>query len=158
MTVRTPIDIRRSGLPAWALWLTVFFVLVGGVYAASNLSGENPPLVGALPSASASGGPDAGAALAIIGQAGCQGCHGQDLKGSAAFPNLHGVAAGPKSANLKDLAAAEPDTWIHIWIAGLDERVSDPAFRKGMPAFGGPPYNLTDAQIDTIVAYLKTLQ
>ncbi len=158
MTVRTPIDVRRAGLPAWALWLTVFFVLVGGVYAASNLSGENPPLVGVLPSASASGGVDSGAALAIIGQAGCQGCHGQDLKGTAAFPNLHGVGAGPKSANLKELATAEPDTWMNIWIAGLDTRVSDPAFRKGMPAFGGSPTNLTDAQIETIVAYLKTLQ
>jgi mono/diheme cytochrome c family protein len=158
MTVRTPIDVRRAGLPAWALWLTVFFLLVGGVYAASNLSGENPALVGALPSASASGGVDSGAALALIGQAGCQACHGQDLKGQAAFPNLHGVAAGPKSANLKDLAAAEPDTWMNIWIAGLDPRVSDAAFRKGMPAFGAAPHNFTDAQIATIVAYLKTLQ
>ena len=130
MTVRTPIDVRRAGLPVWALWLTVFFLLVGGVYAASNLAGENPSLVGALPSASASGGGvDSGAALALIGQAGCQGCHGQDLKGQAAFPNLHGVAAGPKSENLKDLAAAEPDTWINIWIAGLDP----PGLGPGVP-------------------------
>ncbi len=157
MSVRTPIASRTSGLPAWALWLTVFVVLVGGVYAASNLGGENPPLVGPLPSGSAGPG-GAAAAMAIIGQAGCQVCHGQDLMGQGAFPNLHGVAAGPKSENLQELAAAEPDNWIHIWIKGLDPRVSDPAMRGAMPAFGGPPNNLTDEQIDTVVEYLKTLQ
>ena len=153
MSVRTPIESRTSGLPAWALWLTVFVVLVGGVYLATNLAGENPPLVGPLPSGS--GGPDgAGAAMALIERAGCQACHGPDLAGGGAFPNLHGVGAGPKSENLQELAAAEPDNWIHIWIKGEDPRVSDPAFRKGMPAFAG---TLTDDEIDTIVEYLKTL-
>ena len=156
MSVRTAIPSRRRGLPAWALGLIVFVFLVGGVYAASNLSGENPPLVGPLPtgSAAASGGGDAAAAMAIIERAGCQACHGQDLTGSGAFPSLHGLAAGPTSENLQDLAAAEPDDWMSIWIAGTDERVSDPAFRMGMPAFGG---TLTDEEIDTIVEYLKTL-
>ena len=153
MSIRTPIESRTSGLPAWALWLTVFVVLVGGVYLATNLAGENPPLVGPLPSGS--GGPDgAGAAMALIERAGCQACHGQDLAGGGAFPSLHGVGAGPKSQNLQELAAAEPADWIHIWIKGEDPRVSDPAFRMGMPAFVG---TLTDDEIDTIVEYLKTL-
>ncbi len=158
MSVRTPIDSRSAGLPAWALFLTVFVFLVGGVYAASNLGGENPPLVGPLPSGSgAPGGGDA-AAMALIASAGCQGCHGRDLAGSGPFPSLIGVASGPKSENLAELAAAEPETWIHTWIKGTDPSVADPAMRLGMPAFGAAPYNLTDEQIATIVEYLKTLQ
>ena len=47
---------------------------------------------------------------------------------------------------------------MNIWIAGTDPSVSDPAMRKGMPVFGGPPYNLTPRQIDTIVKYLLTLK
>lgn len=158
MSVRTSIPSRRTGLPAWALGLIVFVFLVGGVYAASNLAGENPQLVGPLPTGSAvasGGGGGAGAAMAIIERAGCQACHGQDLTGSGAFPSLHGLAGGPTVENLQELGTAEPDSWMHIWIAGTDERVSDPAFRMGMPAFGG---TLTDAEIDTIVEYLKTLQ
>lgn len=158
MSVRTPIASRRSGLPAWAVGLVAFVLLVGGVYAASNLAGENPPLVGPIPTGSPGGGGGEGAALAIIESAGCQGCHGQDLSGSGSFPSLLGVANGPTSENLAPLAEAEPDNWIHIWIAGTDERVSDPAMRGGMPAFATDPYNLTDAQIDTVVEYLKTLQ
>ena len=42
MTVHTPIESRDSGIPAWAIGITVFVLLVGGVYLASNLSGENP--------------------------------------------------------------------------------------------------------------------
>ncbi len=30
--------------------------------------------------------------------------------------------------------------------------------RGGMPAFGGPPYNLSEEEIATIVDYLKTLE
>lgn len=154
MSVRTPIESRTGGLPAWALWLTVFVILVGGVYAAANLGRENPPLVGPLPSGSAGpGGP--GAAMALIEQAGCQGCHGPDLAGSGAFPSLIGISAGPKSENLAELAAAEPETWIHTWIKGTDPAVSDPAMRLGMPAFGG---TLSDEQIQTIVDYLLTLE
>lgn len=157
MTVPTPIGSRRSGLPAWAVGLVAFVLLVGGVYAASNLAGENPPLVGPLPSGSAPGG-GAGEALAIIESAGCQGCHGQDLSGSGSFPSLIGISSGPKSENLVSLAEEEPDNWIHLWIAGTDERTSDPAMRAGMPAFGGPPYDLSEEEIAAIVDYLMTLE
>ncbi|MGH2353508.1 MAG: hypothetical protein ACRDJN_18035, partial [Chloroflexota bacterium] len=51
MTVHTPIETRESGVPRWAIGFTVFVFLVGGVYLASNLSGENPGL--AIPGASA---------------------------------------------------------------------------------------------------------
>ncbi len=47
---------------------------------------------------------------------------------------------------------------MNIWITGTDAAVSDPAMRGGMPAFGGPPYNLTADQIATVVAYLQTLK
>ena len=42
MTVHTPIETRPGGLPPWAVGLTVFVFLVGGVYLASNLAGQNP--------------------------------------------------------------------------------------------------------------------
>ena len=51
MTVHTPIETALGGLPPWAIGLTVFVFLVGGVYLASNLVGENPPF--AIPGASA---------------------------------------------------------------------------------------------------------
>ncbi len=51
MTVHTPIEARSGGLPPWAIGLTVFVFLVGGVYLASNLVGQNPAL--AIPGASA---------------------------------------------------------------------------------------------------------
>ncbi len=76
MTVHTPIEARSGRVPAWAAILTVFVLLVGGVYLASNLTGENPAL--AVPGPSGSGGPSAsgavnsGAALAIIKKANCQ--------------------------------------------------------------------------------------
>jgi mono/diheme cytochrome c family protein len=156
MTPHTPIQ-ARTGLPAWALGLTVFVLLVGAVYAGSNLSGENPPIIGG-PSASAGGGGPA-AALAIINQAGCKACHGQDLNGQPpTFPSLHGLQNGPTVDNLQQLGKAHPKDWMNIWIAGTDKSVSDPAMRKGMPAFGGPPQNLTDAQIEIVVQYLLTLK
>ena len=51
MTVHTPIETRSSGVPPWAILLTVFVFLVGGVYLVANLAGENPPL--AIPGGSA---------------------------------------------------------------------------------------------------------
>jgi mono/diheme cytochrome c family protein len=156
MTVRTPISSRHAGLPAWALGVTVFFLLVGGVYLASNLSGTNPALAGGAPPASApaSGGVNAAEALAIIKTAQCQACHGQNFEG-AVGPTLHGIAEGPVVEALKPVAQEHPDNWIHLWIAGTDPAVAD-IDRKGMPKFGEG--TLTDDQIDTIVAYLKTLQ
>jgi mono/diheme cytochrome c family protein len=158
MTVHTPIETRSSGLPAWALGLTVFVFLVGGVYLASNLSGENPPFAvpgatGPLPGASA--GPDPAVGEALIGQAqpACTACHGPDLGGSGDFPSLQGVADGPVSDNLQDLAAEHPDEWIHLWIDGTTPE-TEGIDRRGMPAFGD---QFSPEQIESIVAYLKGL-
>ncbi len=158
MTVRTPIETRR-GLPPWAIGFTVFVLLVGLVYFASNISGTNPPIAG-NPSASpgSGGGGGTAAAMAIINQAGCKTCHGPDLAGQANFPDLHGLQNGPTRANLQQLGKDHPNDWMNIWIAGTDAAVSDPAMRGGMPAFGGPPYSLTADQIQTVVDYLKTLK
>lgn len=152
MAVHTPIGARHSGIPPWAIWLTVFVTLVGGVYLASNLAGENPAL--AVPGASVPPSQPAGPgqALAIMDSAGCLACHGQDLTGGVG-PSLIGVAAGPKSENLHQLAADHPDDWIALWIAGTDPAVVG-IDRMGMPAFGD---QLTPEQIDSIVEYLKSL-
>jgi mono/diheme cytochrome c family protein len=131
--------------------LTVLVFLVGGVYFAGNLSGENPPIVGG-PSPSAGGGGSA-VAQAILAQAGCQSCHGPDLAGQGGFPSLHGVKDGPVSANLQDLYAEHPDNWAELWIAGTDPAVAS-LDRGGMPAFGD---SLTPEQIAIVVEYLKTL-
>ncbi len=154
MTVHTPISSRTGRLPAWAAGVTVFFLLVGGVYFASNLSGTNPALAVPQPSAAASGGVNPAAALALIKKAQCQACHGQNFEG-AIGPTLHGLQEGPVVAALKPVAQDHPDDWIHLWIAGTDPAVKD-IDRKGMPAFGTG--TLTDDEIETIVAYLKTLQ
>lgn len=161
MTVHTPIEARSGGLPPWAVGLTVFVFLVGGVYLASNLAGQNPSFV--IPGASASGAPsasggpaDPAVGEALIGQAqpACTSCHGADLSGQATFPTLHGVADGPTSENLQDLAAAHPDDWIALWIDGTTPE-TEGLDRGGMPAFGE---QFSPEQIDAIVAYLKTLQ
>jgi len=157
MTVHTPIESRSGGLPPWAVGLTVFIFLVGGVYLLSNLAGQNPAF--AIPGASlpaASGGPaDPAVGEALIGQATpqCASCHGSDLTGQATFPSLHGVADGPKSENLVDLASTNPDTWIALWIDGTTPE-TEGLDRGGMPAFGD---QFSPQQIDAIVAYLKTL-
>ena len=157
MALHTPIGSARRGIPLWAIWLTLVVVLVGGVYALSNLAGENPtvarPNESGAPAPSAGG---AGEAQALIQQAACQGCHGTDWTG-AVGPDLTDLAGGPQSENLQALAEEHPDDWATIWIAGLDPEVSDPALRGGMPAFGGPPYEFTDEQIQSIVDYLMGL-
>jgi mono/diheme cytochrome c family protein len=154
MAVHTPIGARHTGIPPWAIWLTVFVTLVGGVYLASNLAGENPALAvpGASVPASVPAGP--GQAVAIMEGAvpACQSCHGQDLTGGVG-PSLIGVAEGPKSENLQQLAADHPDDWIALWIAGTDPEVVE-IDRMGMPPFGD---QLSPEQIDSIVEYLKSL-
>jgi mono/diheme cytochrome c family protein len=157
MTVHTPIPSRNRGLPAWATWLTVLLLLVGGVYLASNLSGTNPtvaqgPQGSAAPSGS--GAVNEAVALAIIKKAACQACHGQNFEG-AIGPDLHGIADGPKTPDLQQLATDHPDNWLHLWISGTDPEVKS-IDRKSMPVFGEG--TLTDAEIDTVVAYLKTLK
>ena len=152
MTVHTPIESRSSGLPGWALGITALVLLVGGVYFAGNLSGDNPPI--AQPSGP--GGPDQGQVARQIMSGAvptCQTCHGEDLTGGVG-PDLHGIAGGPKSENLQQLATDHPDDWIQLWIAGTDPAVAD-LDRGGMPAFGGA---LTEEQIATVSEYLLTLE
>jgi mono/diheme cytochrome c family protein len=92
--------------------------------------------------------------VALIEQAGCQACHGDDLGGQGNFPSLHGVAEGPVSENLQDLGASNPDDWANLWIDGTGPEVAD-LDRGGMPQFGSG--QLTTDEIATIVEYLKTL-
>jgi mono/diheme cytochrome c family protein len=157
MALHTPIGSSNRGVPLWAIWLIVVALLVGGVYVLSNLAGENPTV--ARPNESgapvASGG-GAGEAQALIQQAACQGCHGSDWSGGVG-PALTDIASGPQSPNLAALAEAHPNDWPNVWIAGVDPSISDPALRGGMPAFGGPPYEFSDEQIQSIVDYLKGL-
>lgn len=152
----TRIEARDRGVPLWALGLTAFLFLVGGVYLLSNLAGENPAF--AIPGASApvagpSGEPDPAVGQALIAEAGCQQCHGPDLGGQASFPSLHNVAEGPVSENLQDLAAEHPDDWIALWINGTTPE-TEGIDRMGMPVFGE---DLSPEQIDAIVAYLRGL-
>ena len=152
----TPIEARDRGLPAWALGLTVFLFLVGGVYFLSNLAGDNPPF--AIPGASApvagpSGEPDPAVGAALVDEAGCAGCHGAELNGQGAFPDLHGVSEGPVSENLQDLAAAHPEDWTALWIDGTTPE-TEGLDRMGMPVFGE---SYSREQIDAIVAYLRGL-
>lgn len=156
MTVHTPIETRSGGVPPWAIGLTVFVFLVGGVYLASNLAGENPAF--AVPGASApvaSGGGEADPAVgeALVAEAQCAACHGPDLAGSGNFPSLLGVADGPVSENLQDLGAEHPEDWIALWIDGTVPE-TEGLERGGMPAFGD---QFSPEQIDSIVAYLLSL-
>jgi mono/diheme cytochrome c family protein len=154
MTVHTPIETRSGGVPPWAIGLTVFVFLVGGVYLLSNLAGRNPAF--AIPGASApppSGGVDPAVGEALIEEGGCASCHGADLSGSGAFPSLLGVNEGPVSENLQQLAADHPDDWIALWINGTTPE-TEGLDRGGMPTFGD---RFSPEQIDSIVAYLKGL-
>lgn len=159
MTVHTPIETRGPGVPPWAIGITVFVFLVGGVYLASNLAGENPPF--AVPGSTQSQGPSASAGAdpalgeALIGQVTptCTTCHGGDLAGAGDFPSLLNVAEGPVSENLEDLAAEHPDDWIALWIDGTTPE-TEGIDRRGMPAFGD---QLEPHEIDSIVAYLLGL-
>jgi mono/diheme cytochrome c family protein len=157
MTVHTPIETRSAGLPGWAIGITVFVLLVGGVYLASNLAGENPPFAvpGATPSAPAGSiAPDPALGEALIGQVSvpCANCHGADLSGGVG-PSLLGVNEGPVSENLQDLAAEHPDDWIALWIDGTTPE-TEGIDRMGMPAFGT---ELDPQEIDSIVEYLRGL-
>ena len=148
MTVHTPIESRTRGVPAWALALSGAMLVAGAVFFATNLGGQNPPIIGE-PSPS-EGGLNA---QGIIRAAACQACHGPDLEGQAAFPSLHGVKDGPVSENLQQLGADHPDDWANLWIAGTDPAVAG-LDRGGMPVFGE---TLSADEIASVVDYLKTL-
>ena len=157
MTLHTPIETRSGALPPWAILLTLFVLLVGGVYFVATLGNENPPL--AIPGESAApapdGEPDPAVGEALVGQATpqCASCHGADFSGSGPFPSLRGVSEGPVSDNLQDLGAEHPDNWAELWIAGAPE--VEGIDRMGMPAYGD---QFSAEQIASIVAYLKSLE
>ena len=159
MTVHTPIESRGSRIPPWALVLALLVAVTAGVYLVANLVGENPPLAipGTTPSApagSAAPDPEVGQALVNSATPACTSCHGSDLTGSGSFPSLHGVASGPVSENLQDLAAENPENWAELWIAGEPGGPTDGIERLGMPSFAD---QFSADQIASIVAYLKTL-
>jgi mono/diheme cytochrome c family protein len=159
MTVHTPIKTRSGGIPPWALALTGFVLLVGAVYFASNLGGENPPLAlpgttpAATPAASGDGGGDAAQGEALVAEAQCAACHGADLSGQGAFPSLLQIEEGPVSENLQGLAEEHPDDWVALWIDGTQPE-TEGIDRGGMPAFGE---TYSPEQIESIVAYLRGL-
>jgi mono/diheme cytochrome c family protein len=154
VTVRTPIEARSTGVPPWAIWVTVLLLLVGGVYLLSNLAGENPAL--AIPGASGppgSAAPDPAVGEALAQQAGCQACHGDSWQGGVG-PTLVGVAEeGPRSENLQQLAADHPEDWMVLWIDGTVPEVQG-IDRLGMPTFGT---QFNRQQIESIVEFLKSL-
>jgi mono/diheme cytochrome c family protein len=157
VTVHTPIETGGRGVPPWAIGVAVFVFLVGGVYLASNLAGENPPFAvpGTTPSApTGTAGPDPALGEALIGQVStpCTACHGEDLSGGVG-PSLLNVNEGPVSENLQDLAAEHPEAWIALWIDGTTPE-TEGIERMGMPPFGE---ELDPHEIDSIVAYLRGL-
>lgn len=168
-----PIETGHEPVPRWIVAVGAGVVLVGVMALAGGLEGTNPDLIGGGPTdappppsgAPASGEPPpSGAppsqgggddAVALIEQAGCQACHGDDLNGQGNFPSLHGLADGPKSENLQSLAADHPDDWPNLWIDGTGPEVEG-IDRGGMPQFGDG--QLTTEEIATIVEYLYTLE
>jgi len=166
-----PVETGNERIPLWMVAFGATVALVGVVSLGFNLEGTNPDLVGAGPSSPpASGPPPSGAppsgappsagtadAATLIDRAECQACHGSDLSGQGIFPSLHGIAAGPKSDNLQQLAADFPDTWPNLWIDGSGPEVAG-LDRASMPIFGGPDGVLTPDEIATIVEYLLTLE
>jgi hypothetical protein len=174
-----PIETGAEPIPRWLIGIGAGVILVGVVALSGSLEGENPDLVGPLPSepappasgeplpsgevppATGEPPPASGAppqdAVALIEEAGCQACHGDDLSGQGTFPSLHGVAGGPVSENLQQLGEDHPDTWANLWIDGTVPEVEG-LDRGGMPVFGGPSGQLTTEEIGVIVDFLLTLE
>jgi cytochrome c oxidase subunit 2 len=97
----------------------------------------------------AQGGPQAGQAL--VAQNGCGACHsldGSKLTG----PTFRGLFGS--TVTLSDGSTVPADD------AYLTESIKDPNAKivKGFPSGIMPQFNLTDAQIKSIVAYLETLK
>ena len=158
--VYRPIESRQAGLPAWVLVLAGLLLAAAAVYLLTNLTPPPQPGQAAGGSgATAGASPDQGApidvaaAQALISEAQCQQCHGEDLGGQAVFPSLLGVSEGPVSDNLQQLGQEHPDDWANLWIAGDSPEVEG-IDRRGMPAFGE---QLSDEEIELIVEYLKSL-
>ena len=158
MTVHTRSRRAAGGLPPWAIGITVFVFLVGGVYLASNLAGENPPFAvpGSTPQApTGSGEPDPALGEALV-ERGDADLHDLPRRGPGRLgqlPEPADVAEGPVSENLQDLAAEYPEDWIALWIDGTTPE-TEGIERFGMPAFGE---QLDPHEIDSIVAYLLGL-
>jgi cytochrome c oxidase subunit 2 len=97
----------------------------------------------------AKGGPEAG--KVFVAQNGCGGCHsidGSKLTG----PTWRGLFGSPvKLSDGKTVTADE---------AYLIESINDPNAKvvQGFPANVMPKFNLTDAQIQAIAAYIETLK
>ena len=142
-----PVETGRQPVPGWLLGLMGVVLVVGLGYLAVDVGRSGPS-----DQPSGSGGPTA---QALLGRAGCQGCHGTDLSGQGIFPSLHGIASGPKSENLQQLATDHPDDWPNLWIDGTGPEVAG-LQRNAMPVFGNGV--LTPDEIATIVDYLKTLE
>ena len=125
--------------------------LVGGVYLAGNLSGENPPIGGVpSPSGSAAGGPNA---QAIIAEAGCQACHGEDLTGGVgptctAWPMARPARTSRTCPPIIPMTGPTCGSLAPV----RRSRIRD---RMGMPPFGE---QLSPEEIATIVDYLMTLE
>jgi hypothetical protein len=173
-----PIETGSEPVPRWLVIVGAAIILVGVLALAGSLEGENPDLVGPLPSEPAppasegpvpsgvppatgepppASGPPPQDAVALIEAAGCQACHGENLEGQGSFPSLHGVANGPVSDNLQQLGEDHPDTWANLWIDGTVPEVEG-IDRLGMPVFGGPGGQLTTEEIAVIVDFLLTLE
>jgi mono/diheme cytochrome c family protein len=178
--VPPPVETGNEPIPRWIAGVSAAVILVGAIALGGSLEGTNPDLLGPGPSEPApsgappSGEPPAsgepapsgapppsgqpgGEAGALIEEAGCQGCHGEDLSGQGSFPSLHGVAQGPVSENLQQLGEDFPDTWPNLWIDGSGPEVAG-LDRGGMPVFGGPEGQLTTEEIAIIVDFLLTLE
>ena len=160
--VYRPIESRRDTLPWWVLLLSAGFLVLGAPYFMTNLAPPGGPLTGGPQTgppgtgAPGTGAPepvDVAAAEALIEEGGCAQCHGADLGGQGTFPSLHGVAEGPVSDNLQDLAAAHPEDWAQLWIHGTNEEVAG-IDRRGMPTFSE---RFSAEEIDLIVRYLQGL-
>jgi Cytochrome c len=176
-SVPPPVETGNEPIPRWIAGVGAAVVLVGVIALGGSLEGTNPDLIGPGPSEPApsaappsgepppsgapSGAPPSGEpgsdAVALIEEAGCQDCHGDDLSGRGSFPSLLGIAEGPKSENLQQLGEDFPDTWANLWIDGTGPEVAG-LDRGGMPAFGGPEGQLTTEEIATIVDFLLTLE
>ena len=154
MTVQTPIETRSSGLPRWAILLTLVLFLIGGVYLAGNLVGENPPL--AVPGQSAApgggGSPDPAVGEQLVAQAApqCASCHGPRPGPAQPQPARRGERPGQREPpGLRRGVSGQLGPALDRRRAG--DRGID---RMGMPAFGE---QFSPEQLDSIVAYLESL-